>query len=459
MNGQSPTKALLPAGLWGFNMGIDNKHPNYNLRAPQWGRCRDTFNGQDAVKKASTAYLPKLGDQEDDAYAAYQQRALFFGAVERTVAGLAGAVMRKDPVIEAPDKLKALFSDITGTGMSLNEFITWALSEQLLQGRIGILPDWDTKADRPILSGYAAEKVVNWHFDDDRQWVVLQESYSEIDPEDEYNVVEAIQYRKLSLDGGVYTQAIYRKSDEGEFTLKDTVEPTRKGAALESIPLIMTNTDGLGYASSKPPLLGLADVNLSHYRTSADLEHGRHLTALPTPWITGAEAGTSLVIGSGEAWVIPSDTARVGFLEYTGQGLQALEKGMTEKSDMMAKLGAQLLSDKAGVEAADSVRLRQNAEVSVLQSSVTIVETAITKALNAMSEWAGLGEVTVKLNSDFVDSTLNAQDLKEIVMSWQTGAVSHDTLLYNLQRGELLPPGITVEDERALIAAEAPVVS
>ena len=439
-------------------MGIDNTHPHYNLRAPQWARCRNTYDGQDAVKAAGESYLPKLGGQDDDDYEAYAKRALFFGAVERTIAGLVGAVMRKAPVIEAPEKLEALFTDITGTGMSLNEFISWALSEQLLQGRIGILPDWDNVADRPVLSNYATEKVINWHFADDKQWVILQEAYSEIDPEDEYKVVEAIQYRKLLLDGS-YQQVIYRKTDKnGEFTVYDTITPSRKGAALDAIPLIVTNTNGMGYTSSEPPLLNLADVNLSHYRTSADLEHGRHWTALPTPWVSGVDSAIKMAIGSGAVWCLP-DHGKAGYLEFTGQGLQALEKGMDEKSGMMAKLGAQLLeARKSGVEAADSVRLRQNAEASVLQSSVTITETVINNALNTMSEWAGWGAVSVKLNNDFVDSTLNPQDLKELLAAWQTGGISQNTFLYQMQRGEMLPPEVSIEDEKALIAAEGPNV-
>jgi hypothetical protein len=123
---------------------------------------------------------------------------------------------------------------------------------------------------------------------------------------------------------------------------------------------------------------------------------------------------------------------------------------------MMASLGAQLLqSPKAGVEAADSVRLRQNAEASTLIGTVKAVERAITQALILMSEWEGIsGDISIKLNTDFVDTKIQAQDMVSLMGAWQSGAISHDTFLFNMKRGEILPPDTSVEDEKELIDAQ-----
>jgi hypothetical protein len=203
-------------------------------------------------------------------------------------------------------------------------------------------------------------------------------------------------------------------------------------------------------------LLPLADTGLSLYRTSADLEHGRHFTALPTAWVTGIEKADKVFIGSGVVWQLP-ENSKVGFLEFNGQGLQSLEKAVIEKKELLASLGSQLLqSKKTGVETADAVRLRQNAEASTLVTTVKIVEQGITQLLQSMAAWGNVtGDITVKMNTDFVDSRLSASDLTALVSTWQSGGISHDTLLYNLKRGEILEPGTDIEAERNKIEIQA----
>ena len=61
---------------------------------------RDAVAGEDVVKARGETYLPRLTGQE--AYRGYVLRALFFGATGRTLQGLLGAVMRKDPVVTLP---------------------------------------------------------------------------------------------------------------------------------------------------------------------------------------------------------------------------------------------------------------------------------------------------------------------------------------------------------------------
>ena len=196
--------------------------------------------------------------------------------------------------------------------------------------------------------------------------------------------------------------------------------------------------------------MGLVDVSLSMYMTSADLEHGRHFTALPTPYVTGIEADSDLKIGSGSAWILPDPSSRAGYLEFSGQGLQALEKAIEEKRSIMASLGAQLLQiQRAGVESAESIRLRQNSEASVLVGAVLSVQEGIAKALSVLAEWEGVsGDIVVELNTDFVDTKIEAGDLQALMHAWQSGAISHETFLHNMQKGEILADDVTIEDEK-----------
>ena len=431
-------------------MGIESKHPYYEQASNQWSRIRDSFDGSDAIKSKGVDYLPKLSGQTSDQYNAYKLRAVYYNGIERTVKGLVGAVMRVDPIIDVPPKVEEWLQDITGTGISLNDFISHMLSEQLLTGRQGVLID--RNEERPYLTGYTTEQITNW-LDDT---IVLQETYRKTDPKDPYKSEYDIQYRELAIKEGVFVVSIWRK-DKGGWKIVDELFPTMRGDGLEGIPFVSISGDGFNLEPSMSSLLSLADMGLSLYRTSADLEHGRHFTALPTPYVTGIDGDSELTIGSGTAWILPDSSSKAGYLEFTGQGLKALETAMEEKRSFMASLGAQLLqSQKSGVEASDTVRLRQNAEASTLISTVKTVEQAIQTALQVMAEWDGItGDISIKLNTDFVDTKINAQDMTSLMGAWQSGAISHDTFLFNMKRGEILDPETSIEDEKDRIDVQA----
>ena len=431
-------------------MGIESKHPYYEQASNQWSRIRDSFDGSDAIKSKGVDYLPKLSGQTSEQYNAYKLRAVYYNGIERTVKGLVGAVMRVDPIIDVPPKVEEWLQDITGTGISLNDFISHMLSEQLLTGRQGVLIDRNEV--RPYLTGYTTEQITNW-LDDT---IVLQETYRKTDPKDPYKSEYDIQYRELAIKDGVFVVSIWRK-DKGGWKIVDELFPTMRGDGLEGIPFVSISGDGFNLEPSMSSLLSLADMGLSLYRTSADLEHGRHFTALPTPYVTGIDVDSELTIGSGTAWILPDSSSKAGYLEFSGQGLKALEVAMDEKRSMMASLGAQLLqSQKSGVEASDTVRLRQNAEASTLISTVKTVERAIQSALQVMAEWEGItGDISIKLNTDFVDTKINAQDMTSLMGAWQSGAISHDTFLFNMKRGEILDPETSIEDEKDRIEVQA----
>lgn len=433
-------------------MPIDSRNPSYDKYEDKWGRIRDSFNGSDSVKSKSEKYLPKFQGQSDSEYNAYKMRAVYFDGVERTVRGLVGAVMRVDPIVKAPNKLKELFSDITNTGVSLNNLISIMVQEQLLMARQGLLIDYD---NRPYIVHYNTEQITNWFGDT----IILEEAYRALTA-DIYEIKYEMQYRELTLKDSEYIVKIWKKNDKDKWIAGDDIIAESKNKPLDFIPFVGISTDGFNLEPSKSSILALADTSLSLYRTSADLEHGRTYVALPTPYVTGydAQGDSTLNIGPSKVWLLPNVQAKVGFLEFTGQGLKALEVGMDEKRSMMASLGSQLLqSQKAGIEAADTVRLRQNAEASTLISAVKMVEQAIIKALVIMNDWAGWGgsdDISVKLNTDFVDTRMSPQDITALMSAWQSGAVSHDTFLYNMKRGEILEPSVDIQTEKGKISIE-----
>ena len=126
----------------------------------------------------------------------------------------------------------------------------------------------------------------------------------------------------------------------------------------------------------------------------------------------------------------------------------------------MAAIGARMLApEKSGVEAAHTLEIKRAGETSVLASHANSVSATMTKALEVMAQWVGAsGEISYRLNTDFMPLRLTAQEITAMVGAWQSGGISKQTFFYNLQQGELVAPGKTYEDEQADIETSAPTL-
>lgn len=465
---------------------VETKHPDYSRMLSKWQRCRDVSEGQDAVHAGGEAYLPKLKDQEPQEYAAYVKRAQFYNATWRTISGLVGMMFRKPPSIDVPQSLTEQLDDVTMTGVPLQAFANTIAEEAMTIGRVGIMVDYPaapagiSQADaarlnlRPIMSMYRAESIINWRV----RWianratlalVVLCEQHAEAVDEFEDKVEK--RYRVLDLVAAAdatgasayrYRQRIFRVNEKGkQEQVGGDVYPVLGGRSLDYIPFVVVGTDDITPEIDEPPLIDLVDLNLSHYRTSADLEHGAHFTGLPTPVVSGYSPPNptdKLYIGSMSAWVFTDPQAKASFLEFSGEGLGALETRLEKKELQMAVIGARMLeAQKKGVEAAETAAIHRVGEESTLASIAQTISMGMTKALQWFALWAGSADkVAFELNRDFFPVPMSPAQLTAIVSAWIRGAISSETKFNMLKAGEVYGPDDSFEDEEAKIAASAP---
>jgi len=453
-------------------MPVKNQCKEYQEHSPQWETMRDVACGQDAIHKKSTRYLPKLLEQSQTDYDHYKMRASFYNATWRTIAGMVGMLFRKPPIAKLPAALEEYSDDINLRGCDLDNFAKEVCYEILTVGRVGLLIDYPparqgplTMAQaeqvglRPFIQTYKTESIINWRYARiNNVWklvmVVLKEQFEII--KDEFTSDYEDRYRVLDLDGGNYRQRVFRINDRGEDELLETIYPLKNGAPMSEIQFVILDADGDEDDVDDPPLIDLANVNLSHYRTVADYEHGCHFTGLPTPYICGyiptnPDQPDKFAIGSQTAWALTNPDAKVGYLEFTGQGLQSLKDNIDRKERQMVVLGARMLAeDKAGVEAFQTLAIRNAGETCILAAIANSISLALEKALKMMADWAGIsGEIEYQLNRDYAPVILDAQGLTALVGAWQSGAISDQTLFDSLKRGDVIADDVTFEDEQA----------
>jgi hypothetical protein len=469
-------------------MPVNSTHPSYDDLRPVWERARDFLEGERAVKRKGIRYLAKLKDQEPEEYEYYKERAKFLNATARTHEGLVGQIFLKDPVWTIPDSLAFMEEDSDMAGATLWAYCRRCVAEVLAVGRGATLVDWSEDEERAYLSFFEAEAICNWRFErlNGRQMltmVVLKEfgdSPLTVGRADEFkdhriNRLRVLSMKPEGVDGlPVYTVEIYEPNDAGkkgatEWALVSKSVPTRAGNPLEFIPLVWHNQTRVPEELPKPPLDDLIALNVAHYRLGADLYHGLHFVALPTPWVAGFEskAGQELRVGCGVAWVSDNPAAKAGFLEFSGTGLGAIKVEMDGIRAEMAVMGARLLeTQKREAEAAEAMQIRQGGESSVLTALSGGISESIEQVLKVCLWWTD-GKikdltdvpddaVSVELNSDFTSARMTSGEITALTSSWLQGAISHDTLLWNFKQGEIIPPDKDAEDELDDIKREVP---
>lgn len=434
-------------------MPANNTHPSYNNWAHKAVKTRTVIAGEEEVKSAGEMFLPHLNGLSRAEYEDYKDRAQFYNASRRTLSALVGSVFRRGATFTRPTELDDVINDIDLDGTSANHFTKQILKEVLTVGRHGILVDYDETTKRPYCSHYIGETIINHRMGMHNgilqlDMVVLAESKETIDPQDEFETSYQTCYRVLRLQEGVYTQQIYyvdgRTTTAGEITI-----PTIQGRTLEYIPFVVINTTSLGCDYEDSPLLDLVNMNINHYKFSADIGHSLHFTALPTPFATGVDnyggeskEATPLRIGSTNMLMLPQGSS-VGMLEFSGAGVNSLRQYLNDCEGKMGKLGARLLEKpSAQPETAETTSIRQAAEGSALITVVESVDAGITMALKYCADYMNIDidSVDAELNRDFIDAKMNSKSLIELIQAYQTGGISEETLYYNLHKGEILPP-------------------
>ena len=432
-------------------MPINTKYTGYDNEMKKVGRVRDFAEGSDAVKAKGETYLPKLGGDTKDEYESYKTRGYLIPAVSPTARAIKGSIMRKPPIF-TPTGLDYLIDDIDGNGTSAEEFTGNMITELLYAGGVGYLVEFTDKA---VAKTYTRENIINFSKD----YIILSQTYMVQDKNDKYIQTSQIEYLELTFDeNGNYIQNIWRnKGGDSAYEIFDNITPDNRGTPLASIPFIYASTGKSGVADSDPLLLHLTNVNHDQYLLSTDHRHGLHWTALPTLFVFGELTDADgnkirLKIGAGSSNHIDDTEARAELLEFTGQGLGAIKAAVDDDISTMASIGAKMMTGEGGgIKSAETSRIDASSETATLSILANAVDSAMAAILLIIGEWSGVATPEFNVNRDFIDVKTDPQTLLAYLQVYQSGGMSLDSFLSLLEKGELLPSGVTAKDEAGRI--------
>lgn len=468
-------------------MPVSTPNPQHAAWSKAWVLMRHTLSGQRAMHQHAEAqgYLPRLSGESTTNYAARLARSPWYNATWRSLEGFVGMLFRKEPNVKVSARAEKLLEAVTQDGQPFGTFARLTGQEMESMGWCGVLVDHppmpaglvvtQARAEemglRPSMALYPPENIINWRHEsiNNRRVLSLVVLFELHDVErlgDEFTRDSVKRYRVLDLsDGGVeggpryYRQRLF---DEGSNLVDDPVWPTMNGKFMPQIPFEL-------FGDGVPPLEDLAHMNVSHFQTTSDLEHGAHKTALPQAWVAGldvapgpdgkAAPGQELTIGGSDAWVLPQG-ATAGYLEFSGAGLVALENRAAAKERYMAVLAARMLEQqKAGVESAETAGIHRAGEQSTLQSHADQLGFGFARCLGWFDQWCGgPGVATCAINKDFMPTGLSAQEMTAYMQMWQSGAISYEEFFANMQRGGRITDETDIETERTRIENAPPAL-
>lgn len=447
---------------------VSGIHTEYNYWIQAWKLIRHCIIGEYEIKRHSVEYLPMLGAQTNDEYQAYLDRAYFYNMTHRTVNGLVGTVFRREPKALGVDKSLELNLDaITKDNLSVNIFAKEIAYEIISVGRFGVLLDMDVNGvNPPFLAGYIAERIIDWTVSevDGRlvlTRVVLQEikkielSQLVTQPLTTVTSLYKADYRVLILKDGEYQQHIFRDFAEPPTPasiVEEVVIPKNLGKSFNFIPFVffgpLSNSPGV----EKSPILDIALMNISHYQSVAQLEHGRFYTALPVYHVqvqNENEKKGSYVVGPNVVWEYTGEKPP-GIAEYNGQGLVFLERALDMKESHISALGGRMLGIRstAVAESDNLVKLKEKNEQSLLLNATTTINIGMTQLLTWWSNWQNKPSKDVEflVNQDFLFNTFAAREFRAFTLMYQEGILPIEVLYSLLGKAEVIPETMTLED-------------
>ena len=416
-----------------------------------WGVMAAVTRGTNYIRDLSETYLPQEPREDTDAYTTRVDRSVLSPYTSRLIETAAGAILRKPIHVEGDPYWLELIQNIDGLGSSINEYARRSLVSSLTYGHSAILVDYPAAMGarnlaeeralgrRPYFVHVDAPQIWGWRKEagTNRLLQVRIHDY-DVRPLNEFGE-EQVEQMRVIYPGryDLYTlgQEVVEFTESGDYSLPE-------------IPLVPIYSNRRGLLISQPPLLDIANLNITHYQRQADLIHALHIAAMPTLVLEGWDDTTgSATMGVNYAIAMqPGNKAY--YVQADATSFDAQMSELESLASQMSTLGVtKLFGQKFVAESAEAKRIDQAQSNSVLSIISQELESALNQAFAFAAQYVGLEPPEITIDRDFDYYRLIGQDVAVLAQLADTGKISNAMLLEVLRRGEILPDNINIEEE------------
>ena len=421
-----------------------------------WEPIRACLEGTAYLRANAARYLPQQPMELDDSWRGRVSRSVFspyFGRVVRTAVGL---ILRKPIHLDGDDFWTDEFAlDVDRQGTGLDEFIRNQLFQSVAYGHSSWLVDFpEGKGIKTLLDQQQAQlrpyfvpidpaAVIGWRQDarvaaGKLQQVRIREVASV--PKGKFGSEFKQRVRVMEPDHW----EVWERQDDGPVTW---IKIEEGPIALGEVPMVTTYAGKVATLYSKPPMVEVAQLNLTHYQRHADLIQALHVAAQPILVLKGWDDQTDPVGLSVNNALSMAPESDAFYVEPASSAFDAQRAELEALIEEMKTLGlAVLTSQKNAAESGLSKsldRLDSNSMLSVISKDL---EQTLQQAMDMAGHYMGIEPPTVTIDRDYSVETLDGNGITAINTIFQSGLIDQQTALELLKRGEILPDEVDVEE-------------
>ncbi|MEP1143505.1 MAG: DUF4055 domain-containing protein [Henriciella sp.] len=399
----------------------------------------------------------------------YISRARYPEVCGHQVVMASGRAFSREPEVTG-DTVRPILDTVFADGSDFETGVTNILTSYLKFGGGGLLVNLNANG-LPVIYHYPVNGLVNWaHTDGALRLVVLEDDADNDSPFNHEKVTQRV-VMGLDDDTGHLFAETWRferyTDDKGNSTghdwslVDERAHVTRHLKAATSIPFYAIG----GWRYKQPIFLPLARTAKAYLGASAEYAHSMWWAATPQPYINFGEGGgwfgaddfdaatvgndmsgggevdpVEIRWGASSPWLLRSGDA--GFISAPTGSFSAQEKRLENLKEEMAGLGARAFktTTRAGLTA-ETERLLQSHEGSVMHTAMRDVAKAITLAVRDVAEWRKIADAETfnfRFNSALHFAPLTLGDISFLAGLHQDGYIGRTEVRGQLRKAEII---------------------
>jgi len=425
---------------------VNDPNTSWVNMEPHWGLIETMLTGTYGIRKGHRKFLFQEPRELDEAYDNRLSRSVlspFYVRLERMLAGM----LTRKPVRldDVSDVIREQLFDVDLQGNDLQSWLFQTSKICIRYGHVGVLVDAPKAGDngRPYWISVSPRDILGWRSElkDGKQELTqlrLQEKI--VVPDGLYGEKQVEQVRVLTP--GAFE--IHQKDQQGDFKVVDEGR-----TSLSAIPFSVAYSNRMGVLESIPPLADIAELNLQHYQVQSDLSNQLHISAVPMLAIFGfPQSAEEISAGPGEAISLPSESD-AKYIEPAGNSYDAQFRRLEQIASQINELGlAAVLGSKLVGETAEAKRIDRSQGDSTMMVVAQQMQDMIDNCLRFHAEYMQEPNAGSSLvNRDFMGTRLEPLEIQALLQLYTAGTITQETLLLQLEAGEVLGDNFDVENE------------
>ena len=414
---------------------------------PHWGLIEHLLGGTYKIRKGHRKFLPQEPRELDEAYDNRLRRSVLAPYYVRLERMLAGMLTRKPVRLDdVSDQIREQLFDVDlQNNDSADRGFTTHRASAFATGTLVFLLMRQSLATMAALTGFHTRQET--FLVGALKWPMGQQKLTQLRLFEKVLVPDGLYGEKQVEQVRVLTPGafeIFQKDQKGDFRVID--EGT---TSLSEIPFSVAYSNRVGVLESFPPLADIAELNLQHYQVQSDLGNQLHISAVPMLALFGFPAAAEEIsAGPGEALSLPEGSS-AQYIEPAGNSYDAQFRRLDQIVSQINDLGlAAVMGAKLSAETAESKRIDRSQGDSTMMVVAQQMQDMIDNCLRFHADYLQESQAGSSLvNRDFMGARLEPQEIQALLQLYTAGTVTQETLLLQLEAGEVLGDDFDVEAE------------